>query len=132
MMTISVKTDKKAGLIDITSEIEAIISKETYTDGVLYIYSPHTTAGITINEGADPAVKQDIINYLDKLISADFNYRHLDGNSPSHIKTSLTGSGAFVFVEKCKLVLGSWQKIFFAEFDGPRNRNVWLKFLKTT
>jgi secondary thiamine-phosphate synthase enzyme len=131
MVTISVKTDNKAEFIDITSEIEAVISKETYSDGVIYIFSPHTTAGITINEGADPAVKQDIINYLDKIISTDFNYRHLEGNSPSHIKTSLMGSGVFVFVEKGRLLLGTWQKIFFAEFDGPRNRNVWIKFIKT-
>jgi len=131
MVSISVRTDKKAEFVDITHEVEAIISKQAYTDGVLYIFSPHTTAGITINEGADPAVRQDIVNYLDNLISADFNYRHLEGNSPSHIKTSLTGQGIFVFIEKGRLLLGTWQKIFFAEFDGPRNRNIWLKFLKT-
>lgn len=131
MVSISVKTDNKAEFVDITREVESIISKEAYADGVLYIFSPHTTAGVTINEGADPAAKQDIINYLDKLITTGFNYRHLEGNSPSHIKTSLIGSGAFVFVEKGRLLLGTWQKIFFAEFDGPRNRNVWIKFIKT-
>jgi secondary thiamine-phosphate synthase enzyme len=99
-------------------------------DGICYVYVPHTTAGITINENADPSVQSDILMVLNKVISTDEAYRHAEGNSPAHIKATLTGTMAAVFVDSGRLVLGTWQGIYFCEFDGPRRRRVIIKFLK--
>ncbi len=124
------KTVKSTELIDITASIQDLLNKHGPMDGVCYVYVPHTTAGITINENADPAVQSDILMVLNKLIRADEPYRHAEGNSPAHIKATLTGSAVTVLVESGKLVLGTWQGIYFCEYDGPRRRRVKIKFIK--
>ena len=113
-----------------TASIQELVNKHGPMDGVCYVYVPHTTAGVTINENADPSVKGDILMVLNKIIREDEPYRHAEGNSPAHIKATLTGSMATVLVESGRLVLGTWQGIFFCEYDGPRRRQVKIKFLK--
>ncbi len=127
MKVIAVKTNNRTELVDITDRVREAISG---TDsGICFIYCPHTTAGIIINEGADPAVAQDVIAVLNQVIPWRFDYKHLEGNSPAHIKATLTGPGTFVIVEDGQLKLGTWQRIFFAEYDGPRNRKVYVKVI---
>ncbi len=126
-ITISVKTHTRIDMVDITSSVQNEISKTGVTDGICVVYVPHTTAGMTINEGADPAVCQDMIEKFTDLVPPDAGYRHMEGNSDSHIKTSMIGSSVTVIVEDGRLVLGTWQKIFFCEFDGPRSRRVYVK-----
>ena len=120
----SVATGSRMEFVDITSRVQKEISQTGISDGICYIYNPHTTAGLTINEGADPAVRDDIVAVLKKIIPFDHPYRHLEGNSPAHIMASLMGSSITVFIENGRLALGTWQKIFFCEFDGPRSRSV--------
>ncbi len=127
MEVFSVNSRAKTELIDITGQIQQSLSSADVSDGLAFIYVPHTTAGVTINEGADPAVRRDIISVLNEIVPWQFDYHHLEGNSPAHIKASLVGSGIQVIVEQGRLCLGTWQKIFFCEFDGPRNRQVWIK-----
>ena len=127
--TINVKTGSRIDMVDITSLVSGEVSKAGVTDGICVVYVPHTTAGVTINEGADPAVCTDIIRKLNELVPPNDGYRHMEGNSDSHIKTSIIGSSVTVIVEKGRLVLGTWQKIFFCEFDGPRSRKVYVKGL---
>ena len=122
--SISVKTGTRIEMKDITQSIQKEISKSGIKEGVCTIYVPHTTAGITINEGADPSVCQDILTKLNELVPPNAGYRHMEGNADSHIKASLMGSSVSVIVENGRLVLGTWQKIFFCEFDGPRSRRV--------
>ena len=124
MKKINVSTGARTELIDITGLIAEHLAT---TDGLITAYVPHTTAGITINEGADPAVRHDILEVMNSMVPWSFNYRHMEGNSPAHIKATLTGSSVTVIIENGKMQLGTWQKIFFCEFDGPRNRTVWLK-----
>ncbi len=126
MEIITIKTKKKVELIDITKEIENLLPQK---DGICIIYVPHTTAGIIVNEGADPAVKEDILAIFDKMAPEDFSYKHLEGNSPGHVKSSLTGPSIILIVEKGRLVLGTWQRVFFAEYDGPRTRKLYVKFI---
>ncbi len=126
-ISVNVKTDSRIDMVDITSSIQKEISKSGVKEGVCIIYVPHTTAGITINEGADPAVCEDIMAKLNELVPPNAGYRHGEGNADSHIKASLIGSSVSVMVENGGLVLGTWQKIFFCEFDGPRSRRVSLK-----
>ena len=130
MEILNISTNKREELIDITSQIKELVSKKSWKNGVLYIYTPHTTAGITINESADPSVAYDIIDTLKKLIPLSSHYRHIEGNSDAHIKSSVIGCSVNCFVEGGNLVLGTWQGIFFAEFDGPRKRKVYVKFIK--
>ena len=125
--TINVKTRTRIDMVDITSSVQKEISKSGTSDGICLVYVPHTTSGITINEGADPAVCHDIMEKLNELVPANADYRHMEGNADSHIKASLVGSSVLVLVENGRLVLGTWQKIFFCEFDGPRSRRVYLK-----
>jgi secondary thiamine-phosphate synthase enzyme len=125
--TISVKTGLRIEMVDITSSVQSETSKSGVADGICVVYVPHTTAGITINEGADPAVCTDIITKLNDLVPANVSYRHMEGNADSHIKASIIGSSVTVIVEKGRLVLGTWQKIFLCEFDGPRSRRVCVK-----
>jgi secondary thiamine-phosphate synthase enzyme len=127
--TISVKTGSRIDMIDITSLVSAETSKSGVADGICVVYVPHTTAGVTINEGADPAVCTDIMCKLTELVPPNDRYRHMEGNSDSHIKTSIIGSSVTVIVENSRLVLGTWQKIFFCEFDGPRSRKVHVKVI---
>jgi len=127
LTTISVKTSSRIDMVDITSSVQKKASKSGITDGICVVYVPHTTAGITINEGADPAVCQDIITKLNELVPPNAGYRHMEGNSDSHIKASMIGSSVTVLIENGRLVLGTWQKVFFCEFDGPRSRKVYVK-----
>ncbi|MEA1991513.1 MAG: secondary thiamine-phosphate synthase enzyme YjbQ, partial [Thermodesulfobacteriota bacterium] len=129
MESISIKSKARTELIDITGQIQQTIASAGVNDGLAFIYVPHTTAGLTINEGADPAVRRDIISVLNEIVPWEYDYHHLEGNSPAHIKSSLVGSGIQVIFEDRQLCLGTWQKIFFCEFDGPRNRKAWIKFL---
>ena len=126
-ITITVKTGSRIDMKDITSSVQKEVSKAGTTDGICTIYVPHTTAGITINEGADPDVCQDIIKKLNEMVPPNAGYRHMEGNADSHIKASLIGGSVSVMVENGHLVLGTWQKIFFCEFDGPRSRRVYIK-----
>jgi len=116
-------------MIDITGDVQKIVDDEDIKDGFVIVYVPHTTAGITINEGADPSVQRDIIETLNKLIPENGDYHHSEGNSDAHIKASLLGSSVTVLVENKKLVLGTWQHIFFYEGDGPRNRRVYVDIM---
>ena len=127
MKEISVKTSGRSELIDITAQISAFVKESNLQNGFVVIFVPHTTAGITINENADPSVKADILMELDKVIPHNDNYAHLEGNSAAHIKSSLMGPSLTVIVENGDLVLGTWQGIFFCEFDGPRRRKCLLK-----
>jgi len=123
-ISLSVKTDTKEELIDITRQIQDKIDLQGFKNGFCMVYIPHTTAGITINENADPDVKSDIIDTLRKIIPDGLPYKHIEGNSPAHLKTLVTGSSVTVAVNNGRLALGTWQGIFFAEYDGPRHRNV--------
>ena len=114
-------------MLDVTQSVQERVSESGITDGVCIVYVPHTTAGITINEGADPSVCVDITTKLNELVPPHAGYRHLEGNADSHIKASLIGSSVSVIVESGRLVLGTWQKIFFCEFDGPRSRKIYFK-----
>jgi len=128
---LSIRTRSKSELMDITPLVRDVVDKSKIENGVCYIFVPHTTAGITINENADPSVRQDILIELDKLVPWQGNYTHLEGNAAAHIKASLVGSSETIPVENGDLVLGTWQGVFFAEFDGPRRREVWVKITKT-
>jgi secondary thiamine-phosphate synthase enzyme len=130
MKILEVKTSKKIEFIDITNQIYKILKEENIKNGICYLFIPHTTAGITINEDADPSVKEDIINMLNKIVPENWNYEHLEGNSPAHIKSSLIGHGEVIFIENGELALGTWQGIFLCEFDGPRRRKVLIKIIK--
>ena len=123
-MILKVKTGSKTELIDITSEIQNLVRSSSIKEGFCMLYVPHTTAAVTINESADPSVKSDILMVLNKIIPWEAGYRHLEGNSPAHIKSTIVGASELVAIENEKLVLGTWQGIFFCEFDGPRNRKV--------
>lgn len=127
--TICVKTSRRTELHDVTAEIEAAVRKSGCTDGICHLYVPHTTAGILVNEGDDPAVARDIESALDRLIPHAANYTHAEGNSDSHIKTALVGSSQTIFIENGRLALGRWQSVFFAEFDGPRTRDLRIKIV---
>jgi secondary thiamine-phosphate synthase enzyme len=126
--TISIRTRNRSEMIDITSMVADMLQKAGLEKGVCCVYVPHTTAGITINEGADPSVVTDIQAMLDKLVPWEGPYRHLEGNAAAHIKSTLVGSSVSVLVESGQLKLGTWQAIFFCEFDGPRSRKVHLQF----
>jgi secondary thiamine-phosphate synthase enzyme len=126
---ITVKSKVREELIDIASEVAEYVKKRDYNNGVLYLFVPHTTAAITINENADPSVQKDIKYTLNNLIPQLNNYTHLEGNSDAHIKATLVGSSTFVFIERKEIVLGTWQGIYFCEFDGPRNRRIFIKFV---
>jgi len=124
---ITVATRSKTELVDISSQIEKIVKDSGIKDGVCWVFVPHTTAGISINEGADPSVKRDILSRLDKLVPSAERYEHLEGNAPAHIKTSIVGSSETLIIEKGRLLLGTWQSLYLCEFDGPRHRKVIIK-----
>lgn len=126
--TLSIDTTDRSEMIDITCKVEEELKRSELKDGVCFLFVPHTTAGITINESADPSVATDIQAMLNKLIPWEGSYRHLEGNSAAHIKSSLLGNSVMVFVESGHLKLGTWQGIFFCEFDGPRSRKLYIKF----
>lgn len=122
--SITVKSHVRNELIDITSDVNACIRQSGISTGICHLFIPHTTAGITINEGADPSVKRDILTALARVFPERGDYQHSEGNSDAHIKASLTGSSAAILIEKGRPLLGTWQAIYFCEFDGPRTRTV--------
>lgn len=121
---ITITTSRPRQLIDITDQIEQEITRGNIREGICYLFNPHTTAGLTLNEGFDSTVKDDILCGLHTIIPTHLTYKHLEGNSPAHILSSLMGSSLTVFIENKRLILGTWQKIFFCEFDGPRSRSI--------
>lgn len=125
--TIDLNTSGHSEFIDITHQIEKVIAKSRVSTGICRVFIPHTTAGLTINENADRSVKEDIIRALNNLIPENGDYAHSEGNSDAHIKSSLLGNEKTLFIENGRLKLGTWQGVFFCEFDGPRSRNVWLQ-----
>ncbi|MDP3182395.1 MAG: secondary thiamine-phosphate synthase enzyme YjbQ [Desulfobaccales bacterium] len=127
--TLSVRTTSRTEFVDLTSQVQKVVQQSRISEGLCHIFVPHTTAGVTINENADPSVKADILMVLNKLISDKEAYRHLEGNSPAHIKASLMGPHLTVLVSRGRLVLGTWQGIFFCEFDGPRMRSAHIKIV---
>jgi secondary thiamine-phosphate synthase enzyme len=124
LKTISVKTSSQTEMVDVTSQVQSELDKSAVEEGRLTLYVPHTTAAVTINEGADPAVKADILMVLNQAVPWKANYQHMEGNSPAHVKASLIGPAQTVLISQGRLVLGTWQKIFFCEFDGPRTRKL--------
>jgi len=122
-----VRTPTHACLVDITVRVERILQGKGIEEGVCHIFVPHTTAGITINENADPTVQADILRELDKIVPWQDHYSHSEGNSAAHIKASIVGASQSVFVSGNRLQLGTWQGIYLAEFDGPRTRQVWVR-----
>lgn len=129
MEIINVSTKKRNEFIDISSKLKEIVKKTQLKQGICLLSCAHTTAALTINENADPAVCEDIINYLNQLVPAGRGYRHREGNSDSHIKSSLLGPTLELIVENNEIVLGAWQGIYFCEFDGPRERKVYVKII---
>ncbi len=129
MKTISLDTHSRFEMIDITSAVQRAIRDEKIKDGLCLVFTPHTTAAITINENADPDVPRDILAALDRAVPLSANYRHAEGNSAAHVKSSLVGTSELVIIENGRLVLGTWQSLFFCEFDGPRTRKVFLSLM---
>ncbi len=129
MKIITASTTQRIDLIDITAQVQKVVTETTIENGIVIVYVPHTTCGITINEGADPDVVRDIKYQLGKIIPYQQGYLHMEGNADSHIKTCLVGSSENIIIEKGELVLGTWQSIFLCDFDGPRTRKVYIKIL---
>jgi secondary thiamine-phosphate synthase enzyme len=127
MKTLHIRTSKRTQFVDITREVEHTVHESGVTGGLCCVYVPHTTAGVAINEHADPDVARDVEGIFDRLIPHDGPYRHAEGNTDSHLKAILTGTSQTVFIENGKLALGTWQGIFLCEFDGPRQRTVFVK-----
>ncbi len=130
MEKINLKTSQRVELLDITAKVQQAVVKSKVDNGVCVVFCPHTTAGLTINENADPAVKDDILNALNRLIPQEAGYTHSEGNSDSHVKSSLFGADLSILVENGSLSLGQWQAVYFCESDGPRPREVWVKVIR--
>src|SRR5580658_4016955 len=124
-----VKTRRRTEFVDVTDEVKRAVAASGVTSGVCYVYVPHTTAGLAINEHFDPDVATDLEGLFERLAPRAGNYRHAEGNSDSHAKAVLTGTSQMVFVEEAKLLLGQWQGVFFCEFDGPRERKLWVRVM---
>ena len=129
-MILSVKTRVRTELVDITSDINHLVQQSGVDQGLCMLYVPHTTAAVTINESADPSVKSDMLMILNEIIPWEADYRHLEGNSAAHIKTTLVGSSELIAIENGRLVLGTWQGVFFCEFDGPRSRKLHVRIIE--
>ena len=129
MNIINISTTKRVDLVNITSQVQKVVSESSVDEGIVTVFVPHTTCGITINEGADPEVVRDIRYQLEKLIPYQQGYKHMEGNSDSHIKTCIVGSSENIIIKDGQLVLGTWQSIFLCDFDGPRNRKVYIKII---
>jgi secondary thiamine-phosphate synthase enzyme len=130
MIRLPVKTNSQTEMIDVTALVQDQVTESGISDGLCVVFVPHTTAAVTINESADPAVKHDILMVLNKIVPWKEAYRHMEGNSPAHLKTSIIGSSETIVVEKGRLVLGTWQGIFFCEFDGPRTRKLDIRLIQ--
>jgi len=126
---IEIKTSSQVEFQEITVKVRDIVAESGIKSGVCYVFVPHTTAGVMVNEHADPSVVEDIAAQLDIMVPQHKSYRHLEGNSPAHIKAAIVGDSETLFIEDGKLVLGTWQGVFFCEFDGPRNRNVMVRIV---
>jgi secondary thiamine-phosphate synthase enzyme len=131
MEVITVTTSARTEFVDVTKKVRKAVDATGVNSGLCMLYVPHTTAAVTINENADPSVRTDILNVINEIVPWDANYRHLEGNSAAHIKTSLIGSSELIMVEKGRLVLGTWQGIFFCEFDGPRTRKLHVNLISS-
>ena len=129
LRTITVKTESRQQVIDITQTVRLVVRESGVTRGVCQVFIPHTTAAGTINENTDPNVKQDILNILESIVPSKGSYLHTEGNAHAHAKSSLVGSSVSIFVESGQLVLGTWQSVYLCEFDGPRTRNVLIKVI---
>ncbi|MFW5490499.1 MAG: secondary thiamine-phosphate synthase enzyme YjbQ [Desulfovibrio sp.] len=132
MIKLNVRTDSRTQMTDITTQVAQAVADDGIQDGAVLIYCPHTTGAVTVNEGADPDVVRDITSFMQRLVPASSDFRHAEGNSDAHIKSSLFGCEQLVIVEDGRLMLGTWQHIFFCEFDGPRTRTLWIKFLASS
>ena len=131
MEEVRISTSKRSELIDVTSRVRSAVAASGADAGICIVYVPHTTAGVTINEGADPAVRRDIVMELDKLVPLDDGYAHLEGNSAAHIKATLTGPSVTLPVAGGQPLLGTWQSVYFCEFDGPRGRRLLISVVST-
>jgi secondary thiamine-phosphate synthase enzyme len=129
MESFAISTRERSGLVDITAKVAEIVRASGVERGLAVVFVPHTTAGVTINENADPDVVTDILNHLDKAVPQAGPYRHAEGNSPAHVKASMMGSSVTLIVRSGRMVLGTWQGIYFAEFDGPRTRQVHVEVI---
>lgn len=125
----TIKTNARNDFLDITNNIQKDINDKNIKSGIAVVFVPHTTAGVTINENADPDVKNDIIRFMKEKIPQNYGFNHMEGNSDSHIKSSLFGPSLNLIIENGKLILGTWQSVYFCEFDGPRNRNYYIKII---
>jgi len=126
---INVRTKSRTELVDMTGQLSRLVQESRVTDGLLVLYVPHTTAAVTINENADPSVQHDILAELNRLVPFTGAYQHTEGNSAAHIKTTLLGPSQTLFIQHGRLALGTWQGVYFCEFDGPRTRKLWVKIL---
>jgi secondary thiamine-phosphate synthase enzyme len=129
METLRVKTTRRTQLLDVTQAVERTVAQSGVVTGICHVYVPHTTAGVMINEHADPDVATDLEGVFDRLVPHSGPYRHAEGNTDSHAKAVMVGTSQLIFVEKGKLALGTWQGIFLCEFDGPRERKIWVKVI---
>ena len=126
---LDIRTGSHTEMTDITARVQQAVSDSGAEDGICMVFVPHTTAAVTINENADPDVQRDMVAELEKIVPWDDGYRHYEGNSAAHVKASLTGASEQIMIENGKLQLGTWQGIYFCEFDGPRNRKIWIKII---
>ena len=126
---LNVRTKSRTDLLDITGQLARLLQASKVTDGLMVIFVPHTTAAVTINENADPSVQHDILTELNRLIPLKGSYQHTEGNSDAHIKSTLLGPSQTIFIQEGRLALGTWQGVYFCEFDGPRSRKVWVKII---
>ena len=126
---IKVKTNAHTQMTDITRDVQATVTKSGINDGICLVFTPHTTAAITINEDADPDVVRDFTKEINKIVPWEDDYLHMEGNSAAHLKSSMIGASEHIIVEDGRLMLGTWQGIYFCEYDGPRNREVWVKII---
>ena len=131
MKEISLQTHSRIEMIDITAAVQKAAGEEKIEKGVCLVFTPHTTAAVTINENADPDVRRDILAALDRAVPFSANYRHAEGNSAAHVKSSMVGASELIIIEKGRLVLGTWQSIFFCEFDGPRTRKFFISIISS-
>jgi len=130
MELLEIRTTSREELIDITSKVQSLVQEQGWQDGALLLFCPHTTGAVTVNEGADPDVARDVVVNMRKLVPYKGDYQHMEGNSDAHIKASLFGPDQMLIVEGGRVQLGTWQSIYFCEFDGARNRKLWVQFLK--
>lgn len=128
---LNIRTGVRTELVDITTQVQEAVQHSLVTSGICYLFVPHTTAGLTLNENWDPSVRDDALNALDRMVPRLGDYRHAEGNSPAHIKAMLMGFSATIPIGSAQLVLGSWQGIYLAEFDGPRLRRVIVKIIES-